>query len=193
MRKDTVKRPGHPGQVERVDEQCRRFDLSFRLGTKETPQLLLPGPRSPLGLILEGAKRDEVTEGLDDLFHGGGTKAADQLVLQVGDAHEEADALHLGTRQVGAEPGPLEPAPEIAFLPCVTQARQSEVEAARTVPIEEACDVGGAPHRHDGNRLSSEISAAAPGERLERELIADAFNEDDRSRAGCFSDWCVRA
>ena len=68
------------------------------------------------GLLLEGAERSKVALRVDDLLHGGGAERADQLVLQVCDAHVEAEPFHLGASEVGAEAGPLEPAPEVALL-----------------------------------------------------------------------------
>ena len=83
-------------------------------------------------LLLEGAERSELTLRVDDLLHRGGTEGADQLVLQVGDAHVEAERFHVGAGQVGAEAGPLEPAPEVALLGGVAQPRQPDVEPRRT-------------------------------------------------------------
>jgi hypothetical protein len=80
-----------------------------------------------LGLSLEGTKRFEFALGFDDPFDGGYTERANQLVLQVGDAYVETEALHIGAFQLGADAGPLEPAPEVALLAGVTEARESEV------------------------------------------------------------------
>jgi hypothetical protein len=37
------------------------------------------------------------------------------------------------------------------------------------------------PDRHDGNALAVEIPTAARGESLERDLVADPFDEHDRT------------
>ena len=56
----------------------------------------------------------EVTLGVDDPFHGGGTEGADQLVLEVRHAYVETESFHLGASEVGADAGPLEAASEVA-------------------------------------------------------------------------------
>lgn len=68
---------------------------------------------------------------LNDFFDRGGAQGADQLVLQVGGAHVEAERCHIVTGQAGAETGPLESAPEVAFLGGVTQASEPDVEPVR--------------------------------------------------------------
>ena len=117
---------------------------------------------------------------LDDLFHRGGAESADQLVLQVRVAHVEAEQLQVGAGEVGAEARPLETAPELALLGGVAQACQPEVEPGGAVPLQEAPDRLRAADRHDGDALGVEIPAAALGQRLERGLVADPFDEHDR-------------
>jgi hypothetical protein len=118
--------------MQRVDEQARVSDLPASATTHEAPKLLLSAPSLPRRLPLEGAERSKLTLGLEDLFHRGGTERADQLILQVCDTHVETERFHIGASEVGAEAGPLETAPEVAFLSGVTQARQSEIKPLRT-------------------------------------------------------------
>ena len=103
----------------------------------------------------------------------------DQLVLQVCNAHVEAQPLHLGACEVGAEAGPLEPAPEVALLSGITEAGDLDVEAVRAEPVQKPADGLRASDRHDRNALGLEISATALGERLERALVAGPFDEHD--------------
>ncbi len=117
----------HLGEIQRVDEQGRVSDLPAAVGADEAPELLLLGPSSPGRLLLEGAERSKLTPSVDEPFHRGGTEGADQLVLQVRDAHVETESLHSGASEVGAEAGPLETAPEGALLGGVTEARQPDV------------------------------------------------------------------
>ena len=91
MGKDAVQWPRHFGEIERVDEQRRGLDLPAAVGAEEAPKLILMGPSPPRGLLLEDAERFKVTLGVDDLFDGDGAEGADQLVLQVCDAHVEAE------------------------------------------------------------------------------------------------------
>jgi hypothetical protein len=112
MGKDTIERPRHAREVQRADQQPRVADLPATVGADEAPKLLLAAPCSPGRLPLERAERSKLTLGLDDLFHRGGTKAADQFVLQVGDAHVEPEGFHADATEVGTQAGPLQTAPE---------------------------------------------------------------------------------
>jgi hypothetical protein len=180
MGKDTIERPRHAREVQRADQQPRVADLPATVGADEAPKLLLAAPCSPGRLPLERAERSKLTLGLDDLFHRGGTKAADQFVLQVGDAHVEPEGFHADATEVGTQAGPLQTAPEVALLTDVTQARQSDVQAPRTEQLQEASDVPRTAHWHHGNALSGKLSTTALSERLERDLVACPLNQHDR-------------
>ena len=83
MIKNTIQRPGHLGEVQRVDEQAGVLKLPTAAGAHEAPKLSLNGPSLLRRLLLEDAERSQVTVSVEDLFHGGGTEGADQLILQV--------------------------------------------------------------------------------------------------------------
>src|SRR5437899_7879935 len=161
MGKDTVQRPRHLGEIERIDQQGRVSDLPATAASHEAPKLFLMGPSLPRRLLLEGAERLELTLGVDDPFHGGCTEGTDQLVRQVCDAHVETESFHVGACEVGAEAGSLETALEVALLCGITEARQSEVEPPRSEDMQEASDVLRTPHCHDGDALSVEIPTTA--------------------------------
>jgi hypothetical protein len=180
MSKYTLERPRHARELQRVDQQPRVADLAAAVGADEAAKLCLAASSSPGRLLLERAERSELALSLDDLFHTGSTKAADQLLLQVGDAHVEAERFHVGPTEVGTQASPLQTAPEVGLLAGVTQPRQSGVQAPRTEQLQEASEVAGAAHRHDGNALSGKIATTALSERLERDLVADPLNEHDR-------------
>jgi hypothetical protein len=182
MVKYTVQRPRHLGKIQRVDEQGRVLDLPAAAAAHEAPKLLLIRPFLPRGLLLEGAEGSQVALRVNDLFHGGGTESADQLVLQVCDAHVETESFHVGAGEVRAEAGPLETALEVALLSGVTKARQPDVKPLRTEQIQEASDGLRTPYRQDGDALGVEIPTAALSERFERALVADPFNKHDRTR-----------
>jgi len=180
--KDQVERPRHSGEVERIDEQACVPDLSAAAAAHEASKLLLVGPASPRRLLLEGAEGFKVSLSADDLFDGGGTEGADQLVLQVGEAHVETESFHVGASEVGAEAGPLETAPKVALLCSVTETRQPDVKPLRAEQSQEPPNRLRTANRHNGNALSGEIPAPALSERFERTLVADSFNEHDRTR-----------
>ena len=137
-------------------------------------------PASPLGLLLEGAEGSKIALSVHDLLDGVGTQCADQLVLQIDDAHVEAQPFHLRASEVGAEAGPLEPAAVVTFLCRHHEAGQPDVQPVRAEQPQEPADRLRAPDRHDGNALGIEIAATSLSERLERALVADPFDEDDR-------------
>ena len=128
MSKYQVERPRHLGEIERIDEQARVSDLPAAAAAHEAPKLLLGSPTLPRRLLLESAERSKVPLSLGDPFHGGSAERADQLVLQICDAHEETQPFHLDASEVGAEARPLETAPEVAFLPGVTETGEPDVK-----------------------------------------------------------------
>jgi hypothetical protein len=176
MSKDAVQRPRHVVEIQCVDEQGGELDLPAPMGAEEAPELLLCGPSSPGRLLLKGSERCKVTLGIDDLFHRGDPEGADQLVLEVCDADVETESFHLRASEVGAEPGPLETAPEVALFSGVAESRQSEVQPLWAEPVQEASDCLRTADWHNRNPFSSKIPATALSERLERGLVAEPFD-----------------
>jgi len=183
MSKYKLERPRHLGEIQCLDEQTRVADLPSAAAAHETPKLLFLPPSSPCGLLLERAERSKVTLSVNDLLHRGVTECADQLVLQVCDAHEETEPFHVVAREAGAEAGPLETAPELALLCGVTETRQPDVQPLRAEPIQEASYRLRPPKGNNGNSLGLEIPTTAPSERLERDLVAGPLNEHDAMHA----------
>jgi hypothetical protein len=182
MSKYLVKRPRHLAELKRLDEQPRVSDLPPAAAAHEAPKLLLVSPSLPGNLILEGAEGPKLTLSVNDLFHGGGTESADQLFLQVCVARVETQPFHIDARKVGAEAGPLKTAPEGALLCGVIETRQPDVEPLRAEQIQEPFYGLRTPNWHNGNPLSVKIPATALSERFERALVADPFNEHDRTQ-----------
>jgi hypothetical protein len=182
MGKQAIQRPRHPREVQRVDEQPRVPVLAAAAGAHEAPELLLEAASSLGRLVLEGAERPELALALDHLLHGGAAEAADQLVLQVGDADVEPERRHLGPAKVRAQTGPLQTAPEVDLLPGVTEARQVEVQPPGTEQLQEPSDAPGAAHRDDADPLGGKVPSTACGQGLERHLVADPLDEHDRPR-----------
>jgi len=184
MSKYQVKRPGHLGEIERLDEQAPVADLASAAAAHEAPKLFLVAPALPGRLLLQGAEGAELSLSVNDLFHGRDTESADQLVLQICDAHVETDSFHVGAREVGAEARLFEAALELALLRGVTETRQPEVKPLRAEQIEEPSYGLGTSNWHNGNAFGVKIPTAARSERFERAPVADPFNEHDRIRVG---------
>src|SRR5205085_10971860 len=119
-------------------------------------------------------ERAELALRLDDLFDGRSAEGADELVLQIDDTHIEPEPL---------QPGPVESAPELPLLAGVAESRQPHVQPARAEAVEEPADALRAAHRQDRNAVRVEVTAAALGERLERDLVARPLDEHDRAGA----------
>ncbi len=188
-----VERTRDSVELERLDQQPRVADLPAAAAAHEAPQLGFGRPAMPCGLLLERAERAEVAVCVDHLFHRVGAERADQLVLQVRDAHVETEPLHPRASEVGAEPGPFEAAPELAFLRGIAEAGQPDVEPARAEVVEEAPDRLRPADGDDGGGLVVEIPATAPGEGFQGDLVADPLDEDDGARLGGQTRWVSRA
>jgi hypothetical protein len=179
--KHQIERPRHSGEIECLHEQAGVSDLPAAAAAHETPKLLLGRPSLPRRLLLEGAKGSKVTLSVSDPFYGGGTESADQLVLQVCDAGVETPPFQLVAPEVGAEAGSLETPPDVVLLRSVVEARQRDVEPLRPEHTEDPAQGLRTSDRNDGDALGEEIPTAPFGERLERALVADPFDEDDRT------------
>lgn len=193
-----VERPRHLAEIQRIDEQPRIPDLSTAAAAHEAPKLLLNRAASPLGLLLQCAKRSQVALSLDDPLHRLGTQSTDQLVLQVCRAYEEAQPLHVSASEPGAEASPLEAAPEVVLLPGVTDTGQPHVQPRRAEQVEELPDRLRATDWRNRDPLSTKVATTALGQRLHRTLIAQPLDQHDRTRglatgqrASCCNEGCI--
>jgi hypothetical protein len=183
--KDAGQRSRHGGKVERLDEQRGVSDLAV---PHEPVELLLAGQVSLLALLLEGAECGELALALDDLLDGIRAERARELVLEILDADEEAEPLHPGPVEVHAKTGPLERTSEMRLLANVAESRQFAVQPSGTESSEEVADRLGSSDRHDGDALDDEISTEPARQGLDRTLVADPFDEHDRTRASRHDD-----
>ncbi len=166
-------------EVQGADEQGPVFDLPSAASTHEAPELLLNGPSLLRRLMLKSAEPFKFTLRVDDLFDGGGTEGADQLVLEILDAHAETQPFHVGASQVGAKAGLLQSTPEMALLPGITESSQSDAQPVRSEHPQETPDVRRASHRYDRDALGVKIPASALRQRFDRALVANPFHKDD--------------
>jgi hypothetical protein len=151
--------------------------------------MLFDGPPSLRGLSLERAERAELALRLDDVHDCIRAEGTDQFVFEIGHAHEEAVRLHGGTIDartidVRAESRRFDAALEVALLADVAEAEHTNVASTGSVDLEVAADVRGAAHRDDGDAATREIESEARGECLDGNLVACAFDEDDRVVGG---------
>jgi hypothetical protein len=85
-------------------------------------------------LVLEGPQLRQVALVLDEELDLSRSEGADQLVLEVGHAHEEADLLHLRSGEVRAQTGCLQAATDEPLLSGVAQPRQAQIEVRTEEP-----------------------------------------------------------
>src|SRR5207249_646665 len=102
---------------------------------------------------------------------------ADQLVLQVGNAHIEPECLQAGPRCAGPKPTAGQRAADVAFLADVAQAGELDVDPARPEHIQEVTNAGGTAHGYDMNAPIAEDLATRAGQSLQCGLVAPAFDE----------------
>ena len=184
MSEDPVERPRDVVEIERLDEVLRVADLAPAAAAHEAAELLLDRSALPLRLLLQRAEGAEVAVRFDDLLDRVDTERADQLFLKICIADVEAEPFQIVARQVRAEPGPLETATEVALLRGVAQTGQPHVESLGAEPVQEPADRLRASDRQHGDALGVEVPTATPREGFDRVLIADPFDEHDRTRVG---------
>jgi hypothetical protein len=190
VREQSVQRRWHPVEIERVDEEAPVSDLAAAARPQEASELLFVGPSSPRRLPLEGAERVELILGVEDAFHGANAERADQLVLEILDAHEEPEPLHVCPSEVGAQSRPLETESEAVFLVGVIETRHYAVSSTRSEPVQNGLYAARTPHWHDRYAFRREITAAPLGKRLDCSLITDSLDEHDgRDRATLLDGW----
>ena len=181
MREYEIKRARHPRRIERLDEETSVVDLPPAVRPHEAPQLSLDRDITLGGLPLEEAKRSQLALPDDDPLDGLDSERADELVLQVIDAREEAETLHVCPREIGAQAGPLDAPPDGPLLARVVEAGNAKPESPRPEPLQEATDGLRAADGLDRDALGGEVATAPLGERLERVSVARPLDEHDGS------------
>jgi hypothetical protein len=165
-------------RLQGADEQRCVASLTAAAAAHETPELGFDGAPSPGRLVLERAEGAEVSFGLDDPLDAVGAEGANELVLEVGVADEDAGFL---------DPSSLEGAAESALLTGVAEAGEPDVQALRAILLEVAPDRLRATHGDDRDPLSGEVATVPLGEGFHRDLVADALDEDYGSAHGTFT------
>ncbi len=156
-------------EVERLDEGPAVLDLASTARAHEAAKLLDDCPPLLCGLLLHDAEGMQVTLVLEDSFHRLDAQRADQLVLQVGAADEEA---------LSADAAALQSATDVALLALVAQTADSHVQRTRSVYVEVSADAPCTAHRDDSHSGGGEVETEPHRQCLDGDLIADALDED---------------
>ena len=177
-----VERTRHAVQVEREHQRPGVLRLAARARADEAAQVL-DRAASPLSrLCLQTAQRRKLALPRDHTLDALDAKGPDQLVLEVGDADVEAEALKRGAVQVAAEAGALEGPPKVWLLVLVAEATQDDLGALAAQRQDEPANRVRAAHGHDLDVGTRETQAAPPRERLQCDLVALPLHDDDRAR-----------
>src|SRR4029077_6271018 len=97
---------------------------------------------------------------------------ANQLILQIRDAHVEAEPFHCHAREVRAETGALERSPKDPLLACIVKAPEPESISWSTELGQEASNAVRAAKPNDPDPRRREVDPASPGQCLDRDLVA---------------------
>jgi hypothetical protein len=188
---DPIERSRDLSEVERIDEQARVPDLAV---PHEAMELCLQSQPSLLGLLLERLEGRPLARRLDDPFHDGGTQRAHELVLQVCLAHVEAKGFEVSATEVRPEAGALERTLEVVLLGGVAESCKPDTETSRPESVQNLADRLCTPDWENRDTFRIEISIKTPGQRLERQLVADPLDEHDPARReSVISVWVGRA
>jgi hypothetical protein len=138
-------------EVERFDEEAGVPDLSSTSAAQEPVKLILDGTVTPRRHLLQRPKPVEIIVGPKNLLDARRTERAYQLLLQIGNAHEEAEPLHVRAREPGAEAGALQCPSENRLLASVAKTRETRAIPNRTEFLEELPDAMCASEALDAN------------------------------------------
>lgn len=181
MGEDAVERPGNVVEVERVDEEAGVPDLPPAAAAHEPAKLLLGGAIAPRRHLLKRPKPVEIVVSPKDLLDPRRTERAYQLLLQIGDADEEAEPLHVRARELGAQTGALECPAEDPLLAGVAETREPRAVLACTDLLEERPDAMRASEARDPNARGFKVDAAPLGQRFDCDLVTLPFDHHDRA------------
>ena len=174
-------------------------ELATRAGAQPTVHLGLEVSLLPRRLLPESLKRAEVSLRVKKSLDRHLTGRADQFVLQVFIAEEEAETLHLDPVLGGTEASSGQPAAKEFLFGRVTHPDDGQARSLATEPGEIASNGVGAADRHNHDSLGLEIAPLSTGQRLECQLIADPLDQYDglgrlrpgQGRSRC-PDRCIR-
>ena len=188
MGEDAVEWSRDMVEVERLDEEAGVPDLAPSAAAQEPVKLLLGGAIAPRRHLLERPKPVEIVVGPKDLLDPRRTERAYQLLFQIGDAHEEAEPLHVRARELGAETGALQCPSEDRLLAGIAKTREPRAIPACTEVLEELPDAMCASEAFDANARWREVDAAPLGKRFDRDLVTLPFDDHHGAqfhRVGC--------
>ena len=139
--------------------------------------MLGPGPLDRLAL--QDPERGELALRVDHLEHPAFADRADQLVLEIGDAGEEAELLQSTAVLDRAQTRALETAGEETLLRGVVQPGEAEPGVVSQVLDQEAPDVGGTAQLDDLDALGRQVATEPDGQRLHGGPVTRALDHED--------------
>ena len=134
-------------------------------------QLRFVPPRALCRLVLERAEAVEVAVRREYVLHGRDAECADQLVLEIRIADEEAARLQFRAFDLPAD----NCAHEVTLFACVAESAHVGVREA----LQRVANRVRAADRDDFDALARKIASAPRSERLQCNAVAVALDEDD--------------
>lgn len=165
--------------MKRQDKEAGVAEVASSASTQPSVHLRLEGLPAPGWLILQRSEGAEVTLGIKKVFDRRPSRGSDQFLLQVVDADEKAELLHLWPIEWRAQVRGRQSMPKVIFFACVTHAGDREVRSLRAEADEMTSNRVSAADRYDDDSLCVEIAATATGHRLECNLIAYPLDQYD--------------
>jgi hypothetical protein len=179
VRQQAIQRLRHAAQLELVNEQRRVLMLATAAGAHEPAQPGLFRSIALRRLVLEDPVRMQIAVPFEEPLDCGRSEGADELVLQILDAHEEAEPFQVGQGDVLAEAGSFErPLEEVRFT-LIHQTSKGDIQPTRTEELHVALEVRGTAHGDDGDPLGGQVTSLPARQSLDGELIAGPFDQND--------------
>ena len=122
----------------------------------------------------------EIAVGAKDFLDGRRTVRADQLSLQIGDAHVEAELLHFRSSEVGPDTGALESPAEHRLLAGIAETCEPQASRPWAELVEEGSEAVRASQLNNPD-ARCKIDAAALSQRFDRALVTRSLDNHNRA------------
>lgn len=191
---DTSERSGLAVKVQCENEEACVAQLPACTRTQESAELIDEASVPPCGLLLERAKRSEISLFRQDRFNGVGSDRANEFVFQVAVAHEESHAFEFTACIRPRVASPRQFAAEVPLFSNIAQAADAQSGAVRPEPSKEPRHRPGAADRHHGHAFFRQLSCLEACQSLECNLIADTLDQHNGTGVpGTFQCRCGRS
>ena len=188
---DTPERSGLAVEVQRENEEACVAQLPACACTQESAKLIDEASVPPCGLLLERAKRSEVSLFRQYRFNGVGSDRANEFVFQVAVANEESLSFEFAAGIGLRVAGPRQLTAEVPLFGSIAQAADAQSGASRPELSKEPRHRPGAADRYHGHAFLRQVSRLEACQSLDCNLIADTLDQHNGSSvSGAFQCSC---